>query len=92
MNAAAEAPLARAMRRFGGARGSEFGRWFVVAIPYFWLALFFLVPFLIVLKIAFSNVQLSMPPVEPVVTWANEQVLQLRLHFSNFGFVFGDGL
>jgi putrescine transport system permease protein len=71
---------------------SQFGRWFVVAVPYFWLGLFFLIPFLIVLKIAFSNVQLSMPPVEPVVTWAADNVLQLRLHFSNFAFVFGDGL
>jgi putrescine transport system permease protein len=92
VSAAADARLVRAMRRLGGARRSALGRWFVIAVPYFWLALFFLVPFLIVLKIAFSNVQLSMPPVEPVVTWAHEQVLQLRLHFSNFAFVFGDSL
>ena len=82
----------RSLGRFG--RGGEpgVGRWFVIALPYFWLGLFFLVPFLIVLKIAFSNVQLSMPPVEPVVTWAADRVLQIRLHFSNFTFVFGDSL
>jgi putrescine transport system permease protein len=82
----------RSLARFG--RGAEpgVGRWFVIALPYFWLGLFFLVPFLIVLKIAFSNVQLSMPPVEPVVTWAADRVLQVRLHFSNFTFIFGDSL
>jgi putrescine transport system permease protein len=71
---------------------SSLGRRTVIGLPYVWLGLFFLVPFLIVLKIAFSNIQLSMPPVEPVVTWSTEQVLQLRLHFSNFSFVFGDRL
>jgi len=92
MNAAAEARIARAVQRLRGGGGSALGRWFVIAIPYFWLGLFFLGPFLIVLKIAFSNVQLSMPPVEPVFSWAGDQVLQLRLHLSNFAFVFGDSL
>jgi putrescine transport system permease protein len=68
------------------------GRLAVIAVPYFWLALFFLIPFLIVLKISFSNVQLSMPPVEPVLVWTSNQVIQLRLHLANFTFVFGDSL
>jgi len=57
-----------------------------------WLLVFFLIPFLIVLKIAFANIQLAMPPVEPVVTWTQDQVLQIRMHFSNFTFIFGDDL
>jgi putrescine transport system permease protein len=92
MSAVGDTGLARAVRHLRGSGGTAIGRWFVIAIPYFWLGLFFLVPFLIVLKIAFSNIQLSMPPVEPVVTWAGDQVLQFRLHFSNFSFVFGDSL
>jgi len=68
------------------------GGWFVIAIPYLWLILFFLIPFLIVLKISFSNIALAMPPVEPVFAWTQEQILQIRLHFSNFSFVFGDAL
>ncbi len=74
------------------AAASRLGRWGVIALPYLWLTIFFLVPFLIVLKISFSNVQLSMPPVEPVLTWGQDHVMQLRLHFSNFAFVFGDRL
>jgi len=50
------------------------------------------VPFLIVLKISFANVQLSMPPVEPVLTWGEDHVVHLRLHLSNFAFVLGDRL
>jgi putrescine transport system permease protein len=64
----------------------------VIAAPYLWLLVFFLVPFLIVLKIAFANIQLAMPPVEPVVVWTQDQVLQIRMHFSNFAFIFGDDL
>jgi putrescine transport system permease protein len=84
--------LAGGMKRLGALGGGKVGRWIVITLPYLWLAIFFLVPFLIVLKIAFANIQLSMPPVEPVVTWTADQVLQLRLHFSNFAFVFGDDL
>jgi len=90
VNAAAER-LYRGVRRLGGGR-RPVGRWVVIALPYLWLAVFFLVPFLIVLKIAFANIQLSMPPVEPVLTWTADKVLQLRFHFSNFAFVFGDEL
>jgi putrescine transport system permease protein len=85
--------VARGLRRLGGAGANgRLGRWLVISLPYLWLTVFFLVPFLIVLKIAFANIQLSMPPVEPVVTWTADHVLQLRLHFSNFAFVFGDDL
>jgi len=91
MNAIAAGGLARAVQRLRAGGSAAIGRFFVIAVPYFWLALFFLVPS-IVLKIAFSNIQLSMPPVEPVVTYAGDKVLQLRLHFSNFAFVFGDSL
>jgi putrescine transport system permease protein len=41
-------------------------RWLVVAIPYLWLALFFLAPFLIILKISLSDSDIAMPPYTPV--------------------------
>ncbi len=41
--------------------------WLVVVVPYFWLALFFLVPFLIVLKISFSTAAIAQPPYTPVL-------------------------
>ena len=52
-----------------GWRTRLWGRTLVTALPYLWLLLFFLVPFLIVLKISVSEIQLAMPPYEPLVTW-----------------------
>jgi putrescine transport system permease protein len=39
----------------------------VILIPYAWLLLFFLVPFLIVFKISLSEVATAMPPYKPVL-------------------------
>ena len=44
----------------GGAR-------LVVLVPYLWLALFFLAPFLIVLKISLSHTAIAQPPYTPVL-------------------------
>ena len=41
------------------------GRRLVVLIPYFWLAAFFLVPFLIVLKLSLSETAIAQPPYLP---------------------------
>ncbi|MDB5526176.1 MAG: putrescine/spermidine transporter permease [Rhizobium sp.] len=41
-------------------------RWLVVIVPYLWLALFFLAPFLIILKISFSDSAIAMPPYVPL--------------------------
>jgi putrescine transport system permease protein len=42
-------------------------RWLVIAIPYLWLAIFFLAPFLIVLKISLSDPAVAQPPYLPVL-------------------------
>jgi len=39
----------------------------VIAFPYAWLAAFFLVPFLIVLKISFAQSAIALPPYRPVL-------------------------
>ncbi|MCO6187078.1 ABC transporter permease subunit [Rhizobium sp. L1K21] len=38
----------------------------VIAIPYIWLIIFFMVPFFIVLRISFSQTAIAMPPYLPV--------------------------
>jgi putrescine transport system permease protein len=40
-------------------------RWLVVIVPYAWLVVLFLVPFLIVLKISFSTLAVAQPPYIP---------------------------
>jgi putrescine transport system permease protein len=42
----------------------------VIAVPYLWLIVFFLVPFLIVFKISLSEATIAMPPYAPVFDWA----------------------
>ena len=68
------------------------GRTGVVAIPYFWLLLFFLVPFVIVLKIAFSDTQIAMPPYQPLLQWTGDKVVQIKLNVGNFLYLVEDSL
>ena len=46
---------------------SRSGRFALVGIPYAWMLLFFLVPFLIVAKISLSSSVMALPPYAPVV-------------------------
>jgi putrescine transport system permease protein len=68
------------------------GRALVTAVPYLWLLLFFLVPFVIVLKISFSTTQIAMPPYQPLLHWAGEKMLQIQLNLGNFAFLVEDNL
>jgi len=68
------------------------GRGFVIAIPYLWLAVFFLVPFVFVLKIAFSTAMVGIPPYEPLFSMPEDGLLRLDLHLDNIGRLFDDDL
>ena len=68
------------------------GKSLVTSVPYLWLLFFFLIPFVIVLKISFSDTQIAMPPYQPLFSWAADQVLQVKLHLSNFAFLVEDDL
>ena len=63
------------MRRTLLTRCGVTGRGLVVVLPYVWLLLFFVVPFLIVLKISFSDIDLAIPPYKPLVTWDGKNAL-----------------
>jgi putrescine transport system permease protein len=67
------------------------GRRLVAGIPLLWLLAFFLVPFIIVFKISFSEVRLAMPPYAPLIQWLNG-VPRAKLHFDNYAFLFTDPL
>jgi putrescine transport system permease protein len=53
--------------RHGVDRTSSWFQRIAVAVPYAWLAAFFLVPFVIVLKISFSHTELAQPPYGPIL-------------------------
>src|ERR1700761_6012919 len=48
-------------------QGTSFWRHLIVRIPYAWLLAFFLLPFLIVLKISLSQTAIAQPPYTPVL-------------------------
>jgi putrescine transport system permease protein len=67
------------------------GRRLVAAVPYLWLTLFFLLPFLIVLKISFSEYRLAMPPFAPLIEWHDGWPVP-KPHLSSYAFLFTDPL
>jgi putrescine transport system permease protein len=67
------------------------GRRLVAGIPTVWLLLLFLVPFLIVFRISFSEVRLAIPPYTPLITWHHGSP-SLQVHWSAYSFLFTDSL
>jgi putrescine transport system permease protein len=65
--------------------------WVLVA-PYGWILLFFLIPFLIVLKISFADLKMGLPPYGPFMEWVDQGVLLIKLNFNNYTFIGGDAL
>ncbi len=59
------------------------GRKLVIALPYLWLSLLFLLPFLIVLKISFADIARAIPPYTELLSWADGQ-LNMVLNFGNY--------
>jgi putrescine transport system permease protein len=66
------------------------GRWLVLALPYGWLLLFFLLPFVIVLKISFAEFAIGIPPYSHLVEWTQDGYLRLTLAFSNYAYLIDD--
>ncbi len=68
-------------------------RWLVILVPYIWLLVFFLVPFLIVFKISLSDIATAIPPYVPVFTGLSDLGDFLsQLDFENYTFIFQDSL
>lgn len=68
-----------------------------IAIPYLWLAIFFLAPFLIVLKISFSEASLTIPPYLPLLDSAEdpatgERALSVSASLANYVALIADDL
>src|SRR5215472_7547344 len=74
-----------AARRRRGARAMR--RLAAVLPPYAWLALFFLVPFLIVLKISLADQAMGIPPYTPLITGG-----QIQASGANYQFLLSDSL
>lgn len=70
-------------------RQSKLGKRAVIALPYSWLLLFFLVPFFIVLKISFAEQELAVPPFTQLLQ-LEEGLLHITLNLANYDFILND--
>lgn len=66
-------------------------RFILIAVPYIWLLVLFLVPFLIVFKISLSDAALAIPPYAPTMRDGLSGLLS-ELDFENFVFLTEDDL
>lgn len=64
----------------------------VPAVPYLWLGVLFLVPFLIVLKISLSDPAVAQPPYKPVFDWSDVAGFVGGLDIENFQLLSEDDL
>ncbi|ASJ74048.1 Putrescine transport system permease protein PotH [Granulosicoccus antarcticus IMCC3135] len=83
--------LGRAVAAVLGAFGVT-GRSSVIAIPFLWLFLFFLLPFVIVLKISLAEYATAIPPYSDLLEWGEDAVVSIKLNFGNFQFLLEDDL
>jgi putrescine transport system permease protein len=67
-------------------------RWLVPAAPLLWLGLFFLLPFLIVLKISLSDPATAQPPYRPVFDWNDLAGFFGELDAENYRTLLSDSL
>ena len=64
----------------------------VLIVPFFWLLLFFLAPFLIVLKISFAGTVIAVPPFTPMIEWVDEGVMHIKVVVDNYAYLWEDDL
>ena len=67
-------------------------RYFIVAIPYIWLLLFFLAPFVIVFKISLADPIIAQPPFTPFFNQGSDGGFSIYTTFDNFLYLFQDSL
>jgi putrescine transport system permease protein len=73
--------------------GGRWGRWAVIGVPYVWMLVLFLVPFLIVAKISLSTSVIAAPPYEPVIASLAEAWAKIgEFTAMNYGRLFTESI
>lgn len=67
------------------------GRHFLIGVPFFWMLLFFLLPFAIILKISFAEADIAIPPYTSLLQWADGK-LSILLNMGNYIWLSEDGI
>lgn len=61
-----------------------FGRRLLKLVPVIWVSLFLFIPFLIILKISFSEAITAIPPYKSLLSWIDKTHLTISLSFDNY--------
>jgi putrescine transport system permease protein len=68
------------------------GRTLIIGVPWLWLGLFFLLPFLFILKISLSQAVLAQPPYTDLLGEIQDGLVTIQLNFGNYLFLLEDPL
>jgi putrescine transport system permease protein len=63
-----------------------------MAVPWGWLALFFVLPFLMVLKISLSEAALAQPPFLDIIREIDEGLVTIKINFATYQFLLEDSI
>ncbi|PLR31538.1 putrescine ABC transporter permease PotH [Chimaeribacter coloradensis] len=74
---------ARPLKTWFARQKMRHGRKLVIALPFIWLLLLFLLPFLIVFKISLAEMARAIPPYTDLVSWA-DGTLEIVLNLNNY--------
>ena len=74
---------ARPLKTWFACQKMRHGRKLVIALPFIWLLLLFLLPFLIVFKISLAEMARAIPPYTDLVSWA-DGTLEIVLNLNNY--------
>jgi putrescine transport system permease protein len=72
-------------------RGSS-AAWLALALPYLWLLVFFLAPFVIVAAISLGRSAIGIPPYTPPLVFADGPLPTLAVNPGNYALLLGDSL
>jgi len=63
----------------------------VSSIPFSWLFIFFLLPFVIIIKISFAEAEIAIPPYTKIYEWL-DNILTIKLNLNNYTMLTEDRL
>ena len=64
----------------------------IIAVPFYWLLIFFLAPFIIVFKISVAEPLIASPPFSSLFSIAQNGALSVHLVFDNYAYLWEDSL
>lgn len=65
-------------------------RTWVITIPYVWLILFFILPFIVVMRISLSEEVMGIPPYTDIIVWIKTYTARITFNFESYAYLIQD--